>query len=51
MMKADVAGAMLVLAALGIGRPDPQPRLAVGPADGVVIFVGNLESKNVNRRP
>lgn len=36
---------MLMLTTLGVGRPDPEPGLAVGPADGVAVFIRNLESK------
>ena len=38
-MEADVAFAIFVFLALGVGRSDPKPRLAVGPTDHFRIFV------------
>ena len=48
-VEADIADAVLVLAALGIGRADPEPRLAVGPADRVVVFVRDLEAEELEQ--
>jgi len=44
-MEADVAHAMLVLAALRVGGADPEPRVAVGPADRFVVLVGDIEAE------
>ena len=45
MMKPDIAGAMLVLQALLIGGTDPEPGLAIRPADRVVIFIRDLKAE------
>src|SRR5438270_58255 len=44
-MKADIAGAVLMLHAFFVRGSDPEPRLAVGPADRVLIFIRNLEAE------
>jgi hypothetical protein len=38
-----------VLAALGVSRADPEARLAVAPADRVLVFIRNLEAEENNR--
>src|SRR5690348_7680877 len=44
-MEAYIAYAELVRATLSIGRADPEPRLAVGPADRVLVFIRDLEAE------
>src|SRR5687767_10176047 len=39
MMEADASDAIFALPLLRIGRADPQPRLAVRPADGSFEFI------------
>ena len=48
-MEANIADAVLVRAALGIGRADPEPRLAVGPADRVLVFIRDLEAEELEQ--
>src|SRR5688572_28252767 len=44
-MDADVAGAMPVFQAGLVGRADPEPGLAIGPADGVLVLIQHLEAE------
>jgi hypothetical protein len=48
-VKADVTDAVFALLALGVRRADPEPRLAVGPPDGVVIFVEKLKTEELEQ--
>lgn len=48
-MEADLADAMLVLAAFIVGLSDPISCLAVRPTDGIGIFVQNVEARNLNK--
>jgi hypothetical protein len=48
-MKADVALAIVSLAALGIGRRNPEQRLAVTPAGHVRIFILQLEAEKAEQ--
>src|SRR5258707_414403 len=45
MVKADIAGAMFVFQAFLIGGTDPEPRLAIRPADRIVIFIRDLKAE------
>src|SRR6478609_5440857 len=45
MMKSHIADAVLMPAAFGICGTDPEPRLAIGPADRVRVLVGYLETQ------
>ena len=44
-VETDVAHAVFALAPIGVGRTDPEARLAVGPANRVLVFVGDLEAQ------
>ena len=48
-VEADVADAMLVLSPFGVRRPDPEARLAAGPADGVRVFVEYLKAEKLEQ--
>jgi hypothetical protein len=44
-VKADIALAIFVFATLGIGRGNPEQRLAVAPPGHIVVFVLELEAE------
>ncbi len=52
MMKSDIADPILTLAARCIGLADPEPRMAIGPADRIRVLASDISiPRNVNSRP
>jgi hypothetical protein len=48
-MKADIAFAMFVLSAFGIGGGNPEQRLAVAPPGHILVFMFELEAEEAQK--
>ena len=49
MVESNITDAVFALAAFFIRRPDPEPCIAIRPADGILVFIRYSEAEKIEQ--